>query len=89
MLAAMRSHNIVKVVASGPLNIVYQWKAADPDRIIGSPLFPIPNMAPYPTIEQLRQDYSSGRLGALGEVTAIYDGLSPSDPKMDGLLHAG
>jgi uncharacterized protein len=83
MLAAMRRYNIVKVVASGPLNIVYQWKAADPDRIIGSPLFPIPKMAPYPTVEQLRQDYSSGRLGALGEVTAIYDGLSPSDPRMD------
>ncbi len=83
MLAAMKRENIVKAIASGPLNIVYQWKDADPGRIIGSPLFPIPRMAPYPAVEQLRQDYTSGRLGALGEVTAIYDGLSPSDPKMD------
>jgi predicted TIM-barrel fold metal-dependent hydrolase len=83
MLAAMKRYNIVKVVASGPLNIVSQWKDADPERIIGSPLFPIPKLAPYPTIEELRQGYASGRLGALGEVTAIYDGLSPSDPRMD------
>ena len=83
MFAAMKRNNIVKVVASGPLNIVYQWKAADPDRVIGSPLFPIPTLAPYPTIDQLRADYASGRLGALGEVTAIYDGISPSDSKME------
>ena len=83
MLAAMKSHNIVKAIASGPLNIVYEWKAADPDRFIGSPLFPIPALAPYPSIEELRQGYTSGRLGALGEITAIYDGLSPSDPKME------
>ena len=83
MLAAMRRYNIVKVVASGPLNIVAEWKAADPDRIIGSPLFPLPKLAPYPSIEELREGYASGRLGALGEVTAIYDGLSPSDAKMD------
>ena len=83
MLAAMKQYNIVKVVASGPLRIVYQWKAADPARIIGSPLFPIPKMAPYPSIAELRQGYSSGQLGALGEVTAIYDGLSPSDLSME------
>src|SRR2546425_11724657 len=34
MLAAMKQHNIVRVIASGPLDIVYQWKSADPDRII-------------------------------------------------------
>jgi predicted TIM-barrel fold metal-dependent hydrolase len=83
MLAAMKQNNIVKVVASGPLNIVYQWKAADPERIIGSPLFPLPNLAPYPTVSELQTGYASGRLGALGEITAIYDGLSPSDPKME------
>jgi uncharacterized protein len=83
MLAAMKQRNIVKIVASGPLEIVYQWKSADPDRVIGSPLFPIPNVAPYPPLDQLQRDYVSQRLGAMGEVTAIYDGLSPSDPKMD------
>jgi predicted TIM-barrel fold metal-dependent hydrolase len=83
ILEAMKRHHIVKAIASGPLNIVYQWKEAAPDVVIGSPLFPIPKLAPYPSPEQLRADYSSGRLGALGEVTAIYDGFSPSDMKFD------
>jgi len=83
ILEAMKRHHIVKAIASGPLNIVYQWKAAAPDVVIGSPLFPIPKLAPYPSPDQLRADYSSGRLGALGEVTAIYDGFSPSDMKFD------
>jgi hypothetical protein len=83
ILEAMKRHHIVKVIASGPLNIVYQWKEAAPDVVIGSPLFPIPKLAPYPNPDQLRADYSSGRLGALGEVTAIYDGFSPSDMKFD------
>lgn len=83
ILAAMKRHHIVKAIASGPLNIVYQWKEAAPDVVIGSPLFPIPKLAPYPGLDQLRADYSSGRLGALGEVTAIYDGFSPSDMKFD------
>ena len=83
MLAAMKENNIVKIIASGPLNIVYQWKEADPDRIIGAPLFPIPVLAPYPSIDELREGYVSGRLGALGEITAVYDGLSPSDAAME------
>ena len=83
MLAAMKRYHIVKAVVSGPLDIVYQWKAADPNRVIGAPLFPIPKLAPYPDLAQLRRDYSSHRLGALGEITAIYDGLSPSDPSLD------
>lgn len=83
MLAAMRQYNIVKVVASGPLEIVNQWKKEDPERVIGSPLFPLPKLAPYPSIAELREGYASGRLGAMGEVTAIYDGLSPSSSRME------
>ncbi len=81
-LAAMRQFNIVKVVASGPLPIVRRWHAADPERILGSPLFPIPRLAPFPELKRLEQDYRSGRLSALGEVTAIYEGLSPSGPRL-------
>ncbi len=83
MIEQMKRCHIVKAVASGPLEIVYQWKRAAPDVVIGSPLFPIPKLAPYPSLDQLRADYSSGRLGALGEVTAIYDGFSPSDMRFD------
>ncbi len=83
VLQAMQAAHIVKAIASGPLPIVNQWKTADRDRIIGSPLFPLPKLAPYPSLEDLRAGYDSGQLGALGEVTAIYDGLSPSDPKLE------
>ena len=83
MLSEMQKNNIVTAVASGPLKIVYQWKAADPKRIIGAPLFPIPALAPYPPIEELQEGYSNGQLGALGEITAVYDGLSPSDAAME------
>ncbi len=83
MLSEMKKNNIVKAIASGPLNIVYQWKTTDPYRIIGAPLFPIPILAPYPPMDELRDGYASGRLGALGEITAVYDGLSPSDAAME------
>jgi predicted TIM-barrel fold metal-dependent hydrolase len=83
ILTAMKQYHIVKAVASGPLEIVYQWKDAAPDVVIGSPLFPIPRLAPYPSVDELRAGYGSRRLGALGEVTAIYDGFSPSDMKFD------
>jgi uncharacterized protein len=83
MIAAMKRYQIVKAVVSGPLNIVSMWKNADPNRVIGSPLFPIPKLAPYPKLNELQQGYASHQLGALGEVTAIYDGLSPSDPSLD------
>ena len=82
-LAAMKQYNIVKAVVSGPLAVVARWKAADPERFLGSPLFPIPRLAPFPDLKQLEHDYRSGQLQALGEVTAIYEGLSPSDPKLE------
>lgn len=83
MLSAMRQNNIVKAIASGPLKIVYEWKAADPERIMGAPLFPIPTLAPYPPLEELRKGYASRQLEVLGEITAVYDGLSPSDASME------
>jgi uncharacterized protein len=65
-------------VASGPLDIVGRWRDADPGRILGAPLFPIPVLAPFPDLVRLERDYRAGRLQVLGEVTAIYEGLSPS-----------
>ncbi len=83
-LAAMRRYNIVKAVLSGPLEHVYKWIETDPERFIGAPMFPF--WGPWPDLAQLREDYLSGRLGALGEITAIYAGLSPSDPQFEPYL---
>lgn len=72
-LAALEQHNIVKAVTSGPQALVQQWKAAAPNRVIASPMFP--HFAPYPVWEQLRADYTAGRFGAMGEINAQYAGL--------------
>jgi predicted TIM-barrel fold metal-dependent hydrolase len=80
----MERYNIIKAVTSGPLDNVRRWRAAAPDRIIGSPIFPY--FAPSPELGVLRAEYLAGRLGALGELTAQYAGLSASDPALEPYL---
>ena len=80
-LTALERYNIVKAVTSGPLARVEQWRTAAPDRFIGAPLFP--QFAPMPDLGILRTEFLAGRIGALGEITAQYAGLSPSDPSLE------
>lgn len=86
-LAAMDRYNIVAAVASGPLEAVQAWRRAAPDRILAAPLF---GRAGYddhdnalPSLDSLRALYVDGRLHAMGEITAQYEGLSPSDPQLE------
>ena len=83
----MERYNIVKSIVSGPLDAVEQWRTAAPGRILASPLFGRPNVdfygRPLPQIDELRSLFKSGRLSAIGEVVAQYDGLSPSDPALE------
>jgi predicted TIM-barrel fold metal-dependent hydrolase len=86
-LAALAQHHVVKAMTSGPLELVLKWKAAAPDTIIGGPMFPFPGpMFSAPDLDRLRQEYVSGRLGVLGEVSAQYEGLNPSDPWLEPYL---
>lgn len=86
-LKILERHNVVKAVTSGPLSVVYRWKEAAPDRIIGSPQFPhSPDYSLTLDLARLRQDYVSGRLGAFGEVSAQYAGLSLGDPEFEPYL---
>lgn len=86
-LAAMDRYNIVKAIVSGPLEVVEQWRTTAPDRILASPLFGRPDVdfdgRPLPPIDELRRLFKSGRLTAIGEITAQYEGLSPSDPMLE------
>ena len=86
-LAAMERYNIVKAIVSGPVEVVEQWRAIAPGRILASPLFGRPNVdlsgRPLPQIDELRSLFTSGRLSAIGEVVAQYEGLSPSDPVLE------
>jgi predicted TIM-barrel fold metal-dependent hydrolase len=83
-LLEMRRYNIVKAVTSGPLEVVYRWKSEDPKRIIGGVYFD--EVTPLPDVEQLRQQFVAGRLGALGELVAQHVGLLLSDPLFEPYL---
>src|SRR5690606_8990430 len=86
-LAAMDEYNVVAAVVSGPLEAVEAWRRAAPGRVLGSPLFGRPGVddsgRPLPALDSLRRLYEDGRLRAMAEVTAQYEGLSPSDPLLE------
>ncbi len=77
-LKEMRRYNIVKAVASGPLQIVLRWKAAEPGRIIGGAYFD--EVTSLPDVQRLRPYFMAGQLGVLGELVAQHAGLSLADP---------
>jgi hypothetical protein len=86
-LAAMAEYNIVKAIVSGPIDVVEEWRTAAPDRVLASPNFGRPGVdyygQPLPSIETLGGLFKSGKLRAIGEVQAQYEGLSPSDPGLE------
>ena len=83
-LAEMERHNIVKGWASGPIEVVTRWKAAAPAIIVAAPDFI--SKKSFPSVEQLREEFESGRLDALGELVAQLAGLTPSDPFFEPYL---
>jgi len=79
-LDAMRKHNVVLALASGPLPDVQHWVAANQERLIGGvglgPLDTLPDAA------SLRRMVSEKHIAALGELGLQYHGLSASDQKV-------
>ena len=83
-LTEMRKHNVVLGIVSGS-NIpgchdncreeVAQFVAAAPERVWGSAAFGRPGLR----VDSLRAQYLAGKIAAMGEVLAQYEGLSPSD----------
>lgn len=86
-LALMDRYNIVLGLVSGPLDAVEAWRVASPSRVMASPLFGRPGFDFYdgrlPEIDSLRTLYRAGTLRAMSEMTAQYEGLSPSDPALE------
>lgn len=80
----MRRYNITLAVTSGPLEVLYQWKSKEPERIIGGVHFD--EVTSLPDVEQLRKQFMSGRLGVLGELVAQHVGLSLNDSLFDPYL---
>jgi predicted TIM-barrel fold metal-dependent hydrolase len=83
-LKEMHRYNIVKAVASGPLEVVLRWKSVEPKRIIGGAHFD--EVTSLPDVERLRRHFMAGQLGVLGELAAQYIGLSPADPLFEPYL---
>jgi predicted TIM-barrel fold metal-dependent hydrolase len=83
-LMEMHRYNIVKAVMSGPLEILYRWKAEEPNIIIGG--VQLDEVTSLPDVEQLRKLFIEERLGALGELAIQYLGLSLSDSLFEPYL---
>jgi predicted TIM-barrel fold metal-dependent hydrolase len=83
-LKEMRRYNIVKAVASGPLEVVNHWKSKEPQRIIGGVHFD--EVTSLPDMKQLREQFVAGQLGILGELAAQYVGLSLNDSLFEPYL---
>jgi predicted TIM-barrel fold metal-dependent hydrolase len=84
-LKEMRRYNIVKAVASGPLEVVLRWKSVEPKRIIGGVYFD--EVTQLPDVQRLRQQFIAGQLGVLGELVAQHVGLSLADPLFESYLN--
>jgi uncharacterized protein len=96
ILSQMDRHNVRLAIISGPMDFVDYWKKKAPQRFIASVMFPCDGgRAPLdgrqcfssnsvlPDLDWLRNRYSSRTLGAMGEITAQYAGLSPSDGSLE------
>jgi uncharacterized protein len=79
-LAEMKRYNVVKAVVSNDYQTAMRWKAASPDYIIPSYGFNDPAL---PDLQFLRREHAAGRLMALGEIAAQYEGIAPNDPKLE------
>lgn len=86
-LAAMEQYNVVKGIVSGSLNVVQEWTETNPQRFIGSPLFPVgfgvDSSDEWPHISTLKEELRMGRIGALGEITSQYAGLPANTSMLD------
>lgn len=79
-LDALREHNVVVAVASGPLPDVQEWVAANPERLVGG--LGLGPMDTLPDAASLRRLAYGKHVAVLGELGLQYHGLSASDPKV-------
>jgi predicted TIM-barrel fold metal-dependent hydrolase len=78
-IALLKRHNILGVT-SGPAELVEQYRAAAPDRILPAVSF---GERPAPSIAELRRLHAAGRLKVIGELTFQYVGIAPDDQRIE------
>jgi hypothetical protein len=85
-VSVMNKRNIIGMVSGEP-ELMSEWKAAAPERIIvGSDLRISETSNPHVKIrspEELRQLRARGLLDVLGEVMAQYEGITPDDVRLE------
>lgn len=82
ILAAMKEFNIVRAVASGPLNHAYELKTASPERfLVGAYVGPRDDL---PELTELRILLESGKIEVLGELGLQYRGIAANSLKLEG-----
>lgn len=80
-LDAMDRNNVVLgFLSQWPLDKVYRWVEAAPGRFIASPIIGDPGLI---NLNELRSEYDAGRLSGLGELTITYEGILPTDPRLE------
>jgi predicted TIM-barrel fold metal-dependent hydrolase len=79
-LQAMDRHNIVLGFLSDPLENVFEWVNAAPNRFIPSPVVLDPKKV---DIARLRREYENKRLQGMGELATQYEGVAPNDPSLE------
>ena len=90
------SLNVRYLIVNGVPDAIAVWREEFPERVIPALLFPCragkaPNAGrqcfegaqEFPDLRWLRAEIAAGRIKALGEITAQYLGISPSDPRLD------
>jgi hypothetical protein len=79
-LAALREHNVY-AVAGGTPAYVDRWMTDEPRRLLPAVGAGTPER--LPSVEELRARHAAGRLIALSELSLQYNGISPTDPRME------
>jgi len=83
-LGAMdRSNVVLGFLSQYPLDSVYRWVNAAPNRFIASPMVRDPDLV---DLDALRRDYEAGKLGGMGELAVQYAGIEAGDSRLKPLF---
>ncbi len=80
-LKALARYNIIKACTSGPPEIVAQWRASAPARVLVGVYVDENN--PLPDLATLRADILAGRVHVLGELVLQHLGMAPDDLRLE------
>ena len=81
-IANMKRLNVTAVVFGDPAT-VHQWMEAYPGHVIPGTGFEKGMQGGRVSLDELRNDFTSGGFKVMGEIGLQYEGLSPSDPSVD------